>query len=230
MKKFRLTHLLSLIVLLLMGISTLSCSNEISNDADSSAPLHSQAGIAFRDDAEIDTVFAVESTKAAAINFTKEIKAFYSPGMSYSDLKNELDPVGHLSSITPAGDALLHEAYGNIVENVHEEDMNGLKMTEALHYILKIHVDAGIVKLEDVDFEKGSRKLFGLGESYETTARAGGCKWYQVGCLLSAFWNWLAADANGAEPGTTTNGSILATVMGIVTGIGTIIGMLAGGN
>ncbi len=228
MKKFRLTNVLSLILLLLMGVSTLSCSNEVISEVDPTS-LNTQTGSAARDgdDVETDTTFIVESTKAATINFTKEIKAFYSPGMSYSDLKSELDPTGHLSNITPVGDALLHEAYANIVENVREEDMNGLKMAEALHYILKLQLNAGVVKVEDVNFEKGSKELFGLNQSYETTARSQPCKWYQIGCHLSNFWNWLSSPASG---GTGTNGSVLAQVVAIAGGAVALLTSLFGGG
>lgn len=150
--------------------------------------------------------------------------------MTYNDLKTTLDPINRLANITTEGDALLFEAYSNIIHNVSEEDMNGLKMAEALQFIATSQSNDGVVLAKDVNFETGSKKLFGLDESYETTARAGGYKWYQVGCLLNAFWNWLAADANGPEPGTTTNGQNLAS---LVSTLGGLVGLgisLFGGN
>lgn len=234
MKKFKPTNLVSFVLLLLVGFSFVSCSNETDDEATSgsltSVKNDLQSVNSSRDGGKIDTVFALESSRVAAVSFTREIKAFYKPGMSYSDLKHELDPNGNLSNITTAGDALLYEAYSNIVNGVGERDIKGLKMMQALEYVLEHNIKTGATKVEDVNLESGSKLLFGLDESYVTTARAQPCKWYNIFCHLGNFWNWLAGDANGDQPGSTTNGQILGTVLGAVSSVIAIISAVSGGD
>lgn len=218
---------------LLIGLSFVSCSNEIDSveKSDSLTTVKNELNsYTSRKASEIDTAFVVKSTKIATINFTNEIKAFYTDGMSFSDLKHELDPIGELTNITPVGDELLQEAYSNIVNKVKDDDVNGLKMTKALLFIAESSFESGVVNVEDVDFESGSKELFGLDDSYVISSKMGGCSWYQVGCLLSSLWSWLSADANGDAPGTTTNGQVLASVISILGGLAGLGTTIFGGN
>jgi hypothetical protein len=234
MKKFKLTSLLSFVLLLVVGLSFVSCSNETDGETTSASLAEVKKDLnsakTAGDSIKIDTIFVVNESRNATINFNKEIKAFYKDGMTYNDLKQALDPTNSLSNMTPQGNALLFEAYTNIINKVSDNDMNGFKMVEALQFIAASQLKSGVVFAKDVNFESGSKELFGLDASYSTTARAGGCKWYQVGCLLTSLWNWLAADANGSAPGTTTNGQVLSTVVTIIGGMIGIGTSIFGGN
>lgn len=223
--------LLSGMIILFIGSFFISCNRDLNYDEiaptiDSSLAEGTLSQFARGSgESAIDTVYVVDETRNAMISFTNGIKAYYEEGMSYSDLKYALDPADSLVDITTKGDALLFEAYSNIANNVSEEDVDGIKITEALQFILQNSLDQGYTNTKEVDFESGSKILFGLDANYGLAAK-GGCKWYQIGCHLSNLWNWLTADANGDAPGTTTNGSALSTAIGIVSGIISIIGAI----
>jgi len=170
---------------------------------------------------EIDTAAASEAIRLDMVKFVNGVREHYTEGMSYSQLKNTLDPSNNLTSITQEGDDLLFEAYTNIANNVNDNDIKGQKMAAALNYILTNNLDSEITDISDVDFESGSLLLFGLDDSYTTMSSSGSCKWYQIGCHLSNFWNWLNSDANGDAPGTVTNlqaiGAAVSALVGLVT-------------
>jgi len=100
---------------------------------------------------------------------------------------------------------------------VRDEDMNGLKILEALRAIMQHNFDEGVTKIENVDLEVGELWLFGLDENSDSSfaLKYKKCKWYQVGCHLSNVWEWLSSPAIG---GGATNGQTLLWAIGILSG------------
>lgn len=220
MKKF----VLFLVIISSTILSLFSCSEESFVEDKSHSSNFYTSNLRSEEEITIDTLFVVSESKNGMISFVNEVKRYYDSGMTYNDLKNALDPDSGLVNITSIGDELLSEAYYNIVNDVRDEDMNGVKIMEALESIIQYNFENGVVRMEDIDLEAGELWLFGIDENSQILNR-GGCRWYQIGCHLNSIWNWLSTPASG---GGATNGATLAAVVGVVASVITIISAFSG--
>nr|WP_322624014.1 hypothetical protein [uncultured Flavobacterium sp.] len=167
---------------------------------------------------QIDTAFVVANNREEMASFVRNVKGFYRAGMDYQDLKETLDPDSGLSNITREGDVLLHKAYDYIIRGTAERDMKGVELMYAFQAIIQHEMDRGVKYAKDVDFESGSVWLFGVNENSSTAkvATSSGCRWYQVGCLMKAYWKWSSTLASG---GGSTNGENLAAIVGVAAAV-----------
>lgn len=148
--------MLFLVIISSTILSLFSCSEESFVEDKSHSSNFYTSNLRSEEEITIDTLFVVSESKNGMISFVNEVKRYYDSGMTYNDLKNALDPDSGLVNITSIGDELLSEAYYNIVNDVRDEDMNGVKIMEALESIIQYNFENGVVRMEDIDLEAGN--------------------------------------------------------------------------
>ena len=203
MKYFNLLLLLTFLTL------TFSCSKE-SNDKMNLSPDAKNNSYTFTSK---DSTDVVQNAKLDMISFVDGISEFYKSGDSYNDLKNELDPVDGLENMDPAADDLLYAAYTHLSTNASDSDLTGEEMIRAFEVMVANAEANGAKTVSEMDLEAESVNLWG--SDVENLSKKD-CKWYQIGCHLSNFWNWLnSKPGNGGQTNLQMIASIL-TIVGVI--------------
>ena len=120
-------------------------------------------------------------------SFTKAVSDNYQKGNSYEQFQFAL--CGK-SQLTPEGSSQLKVAYNFLVQGVSADVIirtyGGKEMAASLNYLANAH-KKGI--------ESDGAELFGgiSGNANNNLAKSasGGCRWYQVWCLMQSTANWL---------------------------------------
>jgi len=148
------------------------------------------------------------------ISFVNSLRSYYVQDQTFLEFKDQLAPVDGLNP-TDAGESLLLVAFNAIDQDISDEDIDATPLAIANQLIIDHEISNGAVYLSDIDFDSGSLLLFGVSAEEPLVTNSEDCEWYQLGCHLRNFWEWL-----GLKPceECATNGEILAEVAKIVAG------------
>lgn len=121
------------------------------------------------------------------ISFNQSVESVFKESESLEDFKKKLCGSG-LDKITSVGDKLLDKSYKTLKEGTTKESIlkeyKGKEMAEVATFLLVNNVDDAYIFGGSPNSDKSS----------EVAARE--CRWYQVGCHLGNFWNWLTSPGN----------------------------------
>ncbi len=201
-----------LLVLLLLLFSLISCTESSDSFLDETSYINksqSNFNLTTR-----DSTLVVQNANLDMISFVQDISNFYKANDSYEDLKRKLDPVNHLDNMHPAANDLLFKAYLHLSNNGNNSDLTGEEIMVFFDVMLKNAQSDGINDVSKVDFTKESLNLWG--SDVDNLAK-GSCKWYQIGCHLSNFWNWLnSSPGNGGQTNLQMIGTLIIVAAGIL--------------
>lgn len=119
--------------------------------------------------------------------FTKAVSGAYQKGMSYAQFQSTL--CGTLQPVAEGANQL-KAAYNFLVSGTSADNIirtyPGKEIAASLRYLLNTHKKG---------FDSDGSELFGgkTGTANASLAKnsEGGCKWYQVWCLMQAFASWV---------------------------------------
>lgn len=199
----------SLLLTLTIFTFIVSCSKDSTDEFNNEASLTQEAKNSYTFTSK-DSTSVVQNANLDMISFVNGISEFYNNGDSYNDLKNELDPVDGLVNMHPAANDLLYAAYEHLSTNGNDNNLTGEEMINAFQVMVANAEANGAKTVSDMDMEAESINLWG--SDVENLSKKD-CKWYQIGCHLSNFWNWLnSKPGNGGQ----TNLQMIASILSVV--------------
>lgn len=123
------------------------------------------------------------------ISFNESVEGVYKESESLEDFKKKLCGSG-LEKITLVGEKLLDKSYKTLKEGTTKEsilkDYNGKEMADVTAFLLLNKCNSN-----EADIFGGSPNS---SDTDASTSRQ--CRWYQIGCHLENFWNWITNTKN----------------------------------
>ncbi|MCY0977201.1 hypothetical protein PGH12_01210 [Chryseobacterium wangxinyae] len=118
----------------------------------------------------------------ATDNFVESISPNYKEGMSLGDFEKA---VKVSSNTSKEGKVMIDKAYDYLSGKAKKDDTYGQEIAAVFALSERIKYDDPRADL--------TYKVFGYDQNTQQTltAKAGGCKWYQVGCLFNAVIAWI---------------------------------------
>lgn len=113
----------------------------------------------------------------------------------------------------PSADNLLYAAYTHLSTNGNNSELTGDEMLKAFQVLVTNAESNGAKNISEMDMEAESINL--QGSDVENLAKKN-CKWYQIGCHLSNFWNWLNKKPGG---GGQSNLQMFTTFLTLLSAI-----------
>lgn len=184
--------------------------NEFKHDSDTSVNKNNSYNLSDKDSTK---VFGYMDE--AMVSFVNSLDEYYVSGNSYLQFKKNIDPDNHLSNLTQEGDLLLNKAYFYLKNETSESDIEGFEMIKAIHKGIEIQKNEGASEL---DLERLGKDIFGLSNDYIISFGKKDCKWFDVFCHASNFWDWLWGD--GGVKDVVVGLSLILTMLQIASEIG----------